>query len=445
MTNVTSKKCEICNVIQPSFGFWTKTPTCCNTCKTKGMYNLKEKKCSYEGYECKNYANYALDRSNKFRYCKKHKSDQMFFIKNNLCKKCEKQPSYGFVGKRALYCDIHKEPNMIDIRSKMCIKCKEHQPYYNDPKEKNGIYCGMCKKDGMINVRDKMCIECHKTIPTYNEKGKLPMYCKDCKTQNMINVKSKRCDVCFKSAALFGILGFEATKCFRDKEKNMLYLPRKKCITNECNEFATCGLTPSKREHCKKDKVENEHEFFNSKCFNCNLTDVIVDENNLCELCDPEIFARYKSRKQLEIKNLFENNNLSNFVYDQSIDSIFQENCTMKRRPDFLFDCDTHFLILEVDEHQHSFYNEECETVRMINISQAIGMPTIFIRYNPDEYKLNERKSITTKNTKHTTLLSWVNKYKKHTRINGFCSYIKLFYDEYKSGKVEEVILQEFE
>jgi hypothetical protein len=40
---------------------------------------------------------------------------------------------------------------------------------------------------------------------------------------------------------------------------------------------------------------------------------------------------------------------------------------------------------LEIDEHAHSSYDKDCERIRENNISIQLGLPTIFIRYNPDK------------------------------------------------------------
>lgn len=58
-----------------------------------------------------------------------------------------------------------------------------------------------------------------------------------------------------------------------------------------------------------------------------------------------------------------------------------------RERPDFQIDCETHFVYVEVDEHQHNSYVCECEQTRMINLVEARGMPVRFIRYNPDVYE----------------------------------------------------------
>ena len=57
-----------------------------------------------------------------------------------------------------------------------------------------------------------------------------------------------------------------------------------------------------------------------------------------------------------------------------------------RERPDFLWDTGTHAVMLEVDEFQHQ-RGYKCEIDRMRNITTSIGLPCLWIRYNPDEYK----------------------------------------------------------
>jgi len=58
-------------------------------------------------------------------------------------------------------------------------------------------------------------------------------------------------------------------------------------------------------------------------------------------------------------------------------------------RPDILIDCKTHFIVVEVDENQHKGYLNECEQSRMSNITFALGLPVVFVRFNPDSWKMN--------------------------------------------------------
>ena len=55
-------------------------------------------------------------------------------------------------------------------------------------------------------------------------------------------------------------------------------------------------------------------------------------------------------------------------------------------RPDFRCDLFGWSLIVEVDEYQHKAYNKDAEIDRMQNITEGMGWPCLFIRYNPDAY-----------------------------------------------------------
>ena len=45
-------------------------------------------------------------------------------------------------------------------------------------------------------------------------------------------------------------------------------------------------------------------------------------------------------------------------------------------------------MVLECDENAHESYNFECERIRENNICIDLGLPTVFLRYNPDK-KIN--------------------------------------------------------
>ncbi len=76
---------------------------------------------------------------------------------------------------------------------------------------------------------------------------------------------------------------------------------------------------------------------------------------------------------------------------------IFTHNKQMNQTayfPDFLFNCDTHLVILEVDENAHSGYDEGCERKREENIRYAANQAIIFIRYNPDNKQYTEAQKL---------------------------------------------------
>ena len=82
------------------------------------------------------------------------------------------------------------------------------------------------------------------------------------------------------------------------------------------------------------------------------------------------------------------------FIHNKSVGS----ECTKNDKqisnghlfPDIIFDCDFYHLIVEVDEHKHRAANYKCEEQRMYNIIAKLGLPCIFIRYNPDSKESNK-------------------------------------------------------
>jgi hypothetical protein len=58
-----------------------------------------------------------------------------------------------------------------------------------------------------------------------------------------------------------------------------------------------------------------------------------------------------------------------------------------------MIDLGFHIIIVEIDENQHNDYDCSCENKRLMELSQDVGFrPIIFIRFNPDGYKINDKK-----------------------------------------------------
>ena len=74
------------------------------------------------------------------------------------------------------------------------------------------------------------------------------------------------------------------------------------------------------------------------------------------------------------------------------LDKVVNGGCS-KRRPDGLIDMHTHSIIIEIDEDQHSGYESLCDNRRTMELFQDLGnRPIIFIRLNPDSYKINIKR-----------------------------------------------------
>jgi len=110
---------------------------------------------------------------------------------------CTTRPIFNYVTEKiAKYCKIHKLQDMFAIKNKVCIfnGCKI-RPIYNLPGKSLGIYCCAHKLDGMVNVKDKKCREpgCN-LLPSFNQPGEAKgIYCAKHRTSTMVNVIEKKC------------------------------------------------------------------------------------------------------------------------------------------------------------------------------------------------------------------------------------------------------------
>ena len=173
--------------------------------------------------------------------------------------------------------------------------------------------------------------------------------------------------------------------CSTHKKENMVDVISVKCKFELCQTRANYNYINNKTPlYCIKHKLEDMVDVKN-KYFNCTSCNLRYRENiknqTLCSYCNP---TKQINNKELKIKKLLIDNN-----YIENKDFINNKQCNNtnecnKYRPDFLFDCNSYFVILEVDEFQHKSYDSQCELTRMNNICFNLGLPCIFIRYNPD-------------------------------------------------------------
>jgi len=153
-------------------------------------------------------------------------------------------------------------------------------------------------------------------------------------------------------------------------------------------------------------------------------------------------------KKQNDVKEWLEANSFQFIIYDKPIDGGI---CT-RQRPDFVFDSTNGVfsIVLEIDENMHSSYVEDCENKRMVNLSQALGQPTIFIRFNPDSYCCGEKKVYNTVPVdRYRVLKHWLNKSLSITveemKNLGFCSMVKLFYNDFNERECKYETLLDFD
>lgn len=438
------KKCIMCKVKCPCFNFERGKPLYCKKCSENfpGMVDVRNRKCEFKenGEKCTKQPSYGFPGDNRATRCFEHRLEGSEDIRSKKCKHplCGKQPIYNLPGKRgAEYCWDHKTLEMEVVWYRRCQKCHQKSASFNFPGQKCPIRCTDCKEGGMENVVSPRCLAdgCTKKRQ-YNIEGEPPMWCAVHAKAGMISLIT-RCQC--GTMATYGYLGKQPEACARCRKRRMVFKPRKRC--EECQkDFAMYGPSVYKRVHCSMCRIEeSDREFVNQRCIQCNEIDVVSNEG-LCYTCDPVNFYIFRKARELEVKAWLDANGLQDHIYDRTLDG---GECT-KQRPDFIFECVTHKLILEVDEDQHRDYEPGCDYTRMCNIAQANGMPTIFIRYNPDGYRdASGKKQDDTTYRRRQTLLEWVNHLRKpiDRKVTNFCTAYYLFYDGYVASDVKEVCI----
>lgn len=346
---------------------------------------------------------------------------------------CGKQASYNFKNEEiAIYCVKHSKDEMIDIRSKKCLDCNK-KPSFNFPNLIGALYCNEHSKEGMINIYNQLCIypECNISA-SYNYVGeKKRLYCSAHHLSGMINIASKKCE--FEGCSIICKFNFPNEKiakfCAKHKEKEMIHLTESKCIEENCNKNPTFNyLNSGCAKYCMIHMKQNMVNVVDPKCKDCDkiasfnyVTEKIgeycydhskkdminiyslrckkencntsIRYNNkyegYCISCfkelNPDIKVIYnRSIKEHTIRDFIKNNFTEyNWIYDKQI-----KNSLNKYRPDILLDLNTHIIIIEVDEYQHSLYDSDQEERRILEIHDYLeNRKMILIRFNPDCYR----------------------------------------------------------
>ena len=453
MENKENKKCYQCkkllNLSDFSIGdrIYSKCHICrqslqitsnkCETCSIRAIYNYP-------------------DKTNGIR-CKTHSLVNMVDIKSKKCIKCKtKQPVFNYKEETIpTHCKGCADVNMVDIKSKKCIKCKTKIPVFNYKEETIPTHCKGCADVNMVDIKNKKCIKCKTKRPVFNYKEEtIPTHCKGCADVNMVDITHKKCDYekC-NTQPYYGFCGQLKTRCAKHKICNKMYVKSIIiCKEEDCKEISTYGKTEPEYcfNHCKEDDVC----LIGKKCIRCCREDEILDKNDLClEYCSKEDIDKYIKRiiKKKETMVLeYLNNNID---YKSRDDDTIKSNNIGKKynRPDRIYEFKNYIVIIEIDENQHKGYHcvvKETEMARMYDIGSNIletkNKSTIFVRFNPDNYRLGGKIQKYSMPKRLDLLLKWVkyfiNEYKPKTD-NDNVKYIKLFYDEFSDGnvKIEEI------
>lgn len=405
--NIVSKKCQHpgCKKNTPAFGMpGSKHGTHCKQHAPEGSENVIARRCQFLG--CKKVKPvFAMPGSKQGTHCKQHAPEGAEDVVSKTCQHpgCKKRPKYAVSGKRGTHCKKHAPENAENVIAKRCQHpgCKKLNPHYAMPDNKKDRYCSPHAPIGAINV-----------------------VCKKCQHP----------EGCTKHQ-YYGYPGLKATVCAEHKKNGMMIHPKRKCLTCK-KEQALYGI--SEPLHCEAHKNESEFNLVHKDCISCGVPEVVGTDGR-CGRCNEYLGKHLHCYKQRVIRDmLLATKDIPKFeYYDRRIDN---GECGAKR-PDMRWDTPgTHQLILEVDENQHHNIPCDCELVRMANLTTAIGMPVIWIRYNPDKFTgmwddLNDKE-------RHETLRRAVRQCLQDVPQDptDFCRVTHLFFNGFK--KDEPLLLQ---
>lgn len=359
-------------------------------------------KCVQNG--CTEWANYALERNKKAKeqYCYNHRKENYYNIFKDHCMLCNTSCCFGIIkdGKyKNLWCNIcsiklkEQNPDLQIItkpscnRNKKCSiqNCTGTGSYINENDERvciNHYDENTCKKDnnelkrecviedctnrGVIETKngDKYCISCSKSID-----------------QDEIKVKNKKNNV----------KTFHETDNIENLLKVALYEKtieqlnnRYRCVVNGCTTIPSYRYEDDRmpqycKLHAKYDMI------ITSRTTLCKSCKEIYTHDEKCFRCmNPNTQIRKKESMIVgELKKIYPNLTNNKEIIGGS----------SKYRPDIFISLDNHNIIIEIDENQHSKYENELSRLEDLSNDLNDDKYQIFIRFNPDKYD-KKNKSI---------------------------------------------------
>jgi len=168
-------------------------------------------------------------------------------------------------------------------------------------------------------------------------------------------------------------------KCIVCKKKRPNFANPGDKVAQQCGDCKLDGMEDIKHPKCKSEwcstGISNkQYEGYCAYCYRHLFPDKPMARN-------------YKTKESAVVQYVKEHFPEMDIITDK----IIQGGCS-KRRPDILIDTGEQIVIIEIDENQHTDYDCSCENKRIMELSQDVQhRPIVFIRFNPDYYKQNNK------------------------------------------------------
>lgn len=329
-------------------------------------------------------------------HCEHHAQPRADFFEysERLCEvqTCTKRSSFAPDRDHdAARCGTHKKDDDVNVAKKIC-ECGKAKPFFGPPGTRSATRCGQCKLDGDIDLYNKKCIRCEVRQSAAIIKGREDegmKYCLTCAAALGFACTNGRVAYCAcGTQSIFDIPGTavkSARFCgqCRDPSKHVDVRHDNQMCSACCNTRGTrvhdgflwcqgCFVKtfphiPTPRNY--KTKQRNVEEFLKERF----AEKITMTLDRQVERIVPEASAGAGGG--------------SRFVHEEFED---ERPCgSSGRKPDVLIDMGEWVIVVEVDEGQHKqdSYKSSCENKRIMQIFDDMGRrPTVFIRFNPDNY-----------------------------------------------------------
>ena len=371
----------------------------CQICERKALFKFKQ------------------DRQESL--CRKHKLEGMIRARTSvrLCSHvgCTQAPCFGM--ETAKYCGKHRIEHMRRVHHGCQFpKCLRYARFSFHGKPD---FCSVHKQPAMRNTKDVMCemVGCTIQASFGHAVDGVRKFCTKHRSTDTICLKTRCCEKCTKRPR-YGSPGSHATHCSSHRQEGQISDPKRTC--GQCKEPALYGIT--RPEYCRRHATDVHVNLIQKSCLICSVLET-VDSEGKCTNCSTYLRAKLHLRKQRIVKNWMDGDDTLRHI--ELYDSQVSNGSCGKERPDFVWDAQTHKVVLEVDEHQHDDRDPSCEVVRMKNLTYALGMPIYWIRYNPDGMT-----SIREHARKHWLLSTLKDAMRSAPKTpQEFCRLVYMFYD----------------
>jgi hypothetical protein len=376
--------------------------------------------CEAEG--CATRASYGLP-GEKARWCAKHKDEGALDLGARRCEAggCATRASYGLPGEKARWCAKHKDEGALDLGARRCEAggCATRASY-GLPGEK-ARWCAKHKDEGALLLTARRCLhlDCASRATQKNGYGAAISCSRHAKAMGIELNSEPRSNAPVRCM----IPGCFTLGCFADRtrllcEKHHGALPAasralffpcvRSCPVAGCFGSAQPELGGLCYPCARAQGLDVPR--LTRRCAACDLFEFAGMANAyLCPSCKANVNRReiaYVLRLAPDLRRAGVRLPL---VYNEPGDP----GCTAAR-PDVHFFTKGAAVVLEIDEGQHRSREESCECARMAGIVSDLASragldshyPVVFVRFNPDGYRVGKVRASTPGQDRYACLLS---------------------------------------